>query len=171
MATRLLPYDIGCEPSPSVPAETLLQDGWKTYLLFFAVSKSVEESGFLKDLGVAVLECQECEMSKFGYPNDEGLPEHPLYSCGLEVAQTSILEVIDSQWVKEVSGQMIASAHRIWGGRGINPTWATERVRRHFIVMLKEMTFECIASSLVVVKYCISFDEAFAYVIERLKEH
>ena len=70
MTPRVHPFDIGCEPSPSVPAETLLADGWKTYLLFFAVSKG-------KDLGVAVLDCDHCVMSKFGYPNDEGLEEHP----------------------------------------------------------------------------------------------
>ena len=43
MPTTLHTYDIGCEPSPSVPAETLIQDGWATYLLFFAASKSVNE--------------------------------------------------------------------------------------------------------------------------------
>lgn len=38
-------YDIGCEPSPSVPSETLLQDGWGTFLLFFAVSKTIGSNG------------------------------------------------------------------------------------------------------------------------------
>jgi hypothetical protein len=78
MGPRICAFDIGCEPSPSVPAETLLQDGRKTYLLFFAVSKVVEESGYFEDLGVAVLDCKRCATAKFGYPNDEGLPEHPL---------------------------------------------------------------------------------------------
>jgi hypothetical protein len=170
MATRLLPYDIGCEPSPSIPAETLLQDGWKTYLLFFAVSKSIDASGFLKDLGVAVLECQECVMSKFGYPNDEGLPERPLYGCGMADAPPAVLEVVDSQWAKEVVGLMAASARRIWDWRGVNSGLAAERAPRHFIIKLKEATFECLASSLSVVRYCKTSDETFAHVIERFKE-
>jgi hypothetical protein len=120
MATRVRPFDIGCEPSPSVPAEILLQNGWKTYLSFFAVSKQVDESGYLKDLGVAILDCQNCAMSKFGYPNDEGLAEHPLYASGIAEAASSVLEVTDSSWEREVSEQRLASARRIWGGRGMD---------------------------------------------------
>ena len=126
MERNLRPCDIGCEPS-SVPAETLLQDGWKTYLLFFAVSKSVDESGNLKDLGVAVLDCQDCVVSRFGYPNDEGLPEHPLYGCGMESAKTSVLEVVESSWAAAVSDQIVASRRRIWGGRGMDRGSAKDR--------------------------------------------
>jgi hypothetical protein len=148
-----------------------LQDGWKTYLLFFAVSKSVGESGSLQDLGVAVLDCRECVISKFGYPNDEALPEHPVYDRGMAGLGTAVLEVIDSPWASEVSGQMVASARRIWGGRGMSSDWATGRTSRHFVVTLKEATFECIASSLAVERFFKTFDEAYAYVIGRFKEH
>jgi hypothetical protein len=96
-----------------MPAEAVLQDGWKTYLLFFAVSKAVDESSLLDDLGVAVLDCQHCVMSKFGYPNDEGRPEHPLYGYGMSELPTSIFEVINSPWAQEVTDQGIASARRI----------------------------------------------------------
>src|SRR4051794_36899649 len=98
MIMLLRPFDVGCEPSPSVPAETVLQDGWKTYLLFWSVSKSVGASGYLDDLGVAVVDCQGCVLTKFGYPNDEGTPEHPLYSLGFDVG-SSIQEVVASNWV------------------------------------------------------------------------
>src|SRR6478736_4934736 len=108
MAARVQPYDIGCEPSPSIPAETLIQNGWKTYLLFFAVSKEADESGHLKDLGVAILDCQDCAMSKFGSPNDEGLIEHPLYAAGIAGAASSVLEVINSSWEREVAEQRLA---------------------------------------------------------------
>jgi hypothetical protein len=40
MSTIIQAYDIGCEPSPSVPAETIMQEGWANYVLFFAASKS-----------------------------------------------------------------------------------------------------------------------------------
>lgn len=171
MAIQARAYDIGCEPSPSVPAETLLQDGWKTFLLFFAVSKAVGSDGRLDDLGVAVVDCRDCASSKFGYPNDEGMPEHPLYPCGLAEAGSSILEVIESPWAMEVSEQMVASSRRIWGGRGMGSGWSSERRLRHFIIVLKEVTFECLASSLVVDRFCECFDEAYAYVLAKLAEH
>lgn len=171
MAALVRPYDIGCEPSPSVPAETVIQDGWKTYLLFFAVSKAVGQSGYLDDLGVAVLDCDHCVMAKFGYPNDEGLPEHVMYRCGMGEAASSVLEVVDSAWAAEVDGQRVASAQRIWGGRGISPEWVKDCKSRHFIVTLKEKTFECLASSIAVERYCPTFAEAMSFVMGKLTEH
>src|SRR5262249_59861828 len=114
MSIVLRPYDIGCEPSPSVPAEIVVQDGWYTYVLFYAVSKSFDETGYLRNLGVAVVECQSCSMAKFGYPNDEGRPEHLLYKLGMSDAQSDILEVIASPWAQEVALQQQTSAQRIW---------------------------------------------------------
>jgi hypothetical protein len=171
MTPRIHPFDIGCEPSPSVPAETLLADGWKTYLLFLAVSKTVDESGYLKDLGVAVLHCDHCLMSKFGYPNDEGLHEHPLWEHGLADSTTSVVEVLDSPWAHQVSEQMLASARRIWGGRGMSYDWARDPKLRHFVVLLKEKTFECLASSIRIEKFCKTFDEAYSHVIAEFAKH
>jgi hypothetical protein len=171
MTPRVHAFEIGCEPSPSVPAETLLADGWKTYLLFFAVSKGLDESGHLKDLGVAVLDCDHCVMSKFGYPNDEGLQDHAQFNHGVADLTTSILEVVDSPWVREVSEQMFASASRIWGGRGMSYDWARDSKLRHFIVLLKAKTFECLASSLVVEKLCKTFEEAHSHVIAEFGKH
>jgi hypothetical protein len=171
MGARVQPYDIGCEPSPSVPAETVFQDGWKTYLLFFAVSKAVGQSGYLDNLGVAILDCHHCVMAKFGYPNDEGLPEHPLYRCGMAGAGSSVLEVVDSAWAAEVDEQRVASAHRIWGGRGIAPDWVKDCKSRHFVVTLKEKSFECLASSMAVERFCPTFDKATKFVMTKLAEN
>jgi hypothetical protein len=171
MNARVQPYDISCEPSPSVPAETVIQDGWKTYLLFFAVSKAVGPYGHLEDLGVAILDCQQCVMAKFGYPNDEGMPEHPLYHCGMADVASSVLEVVDSAWAAEVDSQRIASARRIWVGRGMASNWAKDFKSRHFLVTLKEKTFECLASSIAVERFCPTFTEATAFVMGKLAEH
>ena len=172
MSIIIQPYDIGCEASPSVPSETVLQDGWATYLLFFAVSKTIDEStGYLKDLGVAVVECEGCSSTKFGYPNDEGLPEHPLYSFGMADTSSTVLVAEGTPWLKEVLGQQRASTERIWGSRGIARKETTESPQRHFIVPLKEATFECIATSLKVVLYAKNFNEAHAYVWQRFSEH
>jgi hypothetical protein len=171
MTARVQPFDVGCKPSPSVPAEMVIQNGWKTYLLFFAVSKAVGPSGYLDNLGVAVLDCDQCVMAKFGYPNDEGLPEHPLYRFGIADTSSSFLEVLDSSWAADVDGQQVASARRIWGGRGIEPDWLNDCKSRHFIVTLKEKTFECLASSIAVERYYPTFAEATAFVMTKLSEH
>jgi hypothetical protein len=148
-----------------------LQDGWCTYLLFFACSESVGSSGYLEDKGVAVLECESCAITKFGYPNDEGLPEHPLYAVGLADASSPILEVVGSIWASEVSAQVRASSNRIWGGRGMKVPDSHRAPGRHFIVLLKEQTFECIATALTVRLYAKDFAEAYSYVQQRLAEH
>src|SRR5579864_7873932 len=72
--------------TPSVPAETVLQDGWRAFLLFWAVSQSVGSGRDLDDLGIGVLARRDCASSLFGYPNDGRRPEHPLYSQGLAEA-------------------------------------------------------------------------------------
>ncbi|WP_143479649.1 hypothetical protein [Aquipseudomonas alcaligenes] len=167
MAQRIIPYSIGCEPSPSVPAETLLQDGWSAFLLFFAVSQTASSSGYLEDLGVAVLECIGCVATKFGYPNDEGLSEHPLYTQGLSSSASSVVEVADSQWVKEVENQMYESTKRIRGSFAAK----SSNTLRHFVICLKELTFECIANELSVAQYAQDFPTALSYVQTRFSEH
>lgn len=161
---RLIPCDIGCEPSPSVPAETLLQDSASTFLLFFACSRMVGTHGYFTDLGVAVVECVDCCATRFGYPNDEGLPEHPLYDLGLDRLGSNVLEVEGSAWAGEVSAQRRLSAKRIWGRE---PERAN--LPRHFVVCLKERTFECLAADLSVRIFAKDFGEAFAYVQERFR--
>lgn len=150
---RIVPYEIGCEPSPSMPSEVLLQNGWKTYLLFWAVQQSGEQLEHYSDVGVAVVECKGCSMTKFGYPNDEGLCEHPLYSAGMSDTAAALLEVIDSPWAHEVAEQKFASACRIWETRGRVVSRERYLSQRHFIVPLKQLTFECIASEMIVDQY------------------
>ena len=159
--TTFNPYDIGCEPSPSVPCETLIQDSEDTFLIFYSSNRASE---------VIVVECENCVSSCFGYPNDEGLPEHPHYGDGLSTSRASILVSDDSPWLSNISAQMRKSSLRIWGGRGM--TVPEEHHKQfHFIVPLKEKTFECIASGLRVAHRAAGFDEAFAYVRYRFSQH
>ena len=167
---NIKPFNINCEPSPSVPAETLIQNGWHTYLLFFAISKEVNEEGYFDDLGVAVLECKKCSMTKFGYPNDEGLPEHPLYQEGLENTETDIVQVLNSEWLQEIETQMENSSKRIWGGRGMKSKIEKTFTKKHFIITLKELTFECISEDIKVVNFASSFDTAIKFVNENMEE-
>lgn len=166
---RVIPYSIGCAASPSVPAETVVADGWSTFLLFFAVSECVDPAtGYLEDVGVAIVEFTECAGLQFGYPNDEGLPEHPLYEHGLADLASTVGEVLESAWARDVGAQMHASAERIWATRGAVPSLPT---LRHFIVPLKERTLECLASDAKLIKCVDIFDKAHAYVQARQSEH
>ncbi len=140
-----------------------------TFLLFFAVSEEISALGFLEDLGVAVIECEDCTSAKMGYPNDEGLPEHPFYPDGLADGAAAY-SVSESAWLADVETQVKNSRDRIWGGRGMNPTFS-KRQQFHFIVPLKEGTFECLAGGLQLRGYFPTFDEAFNYVLERFREH
>ena len=168
---KVIAYELGCEPSPSVPAETLLQDGWETFLLFFAVRRVSTGSRRFEDLGVAVMRCDGCSMSRFGYPNDEGLPEHPLYNRGMADCSSSVMEVLYSSWAQEMSLQQRASAGRIWGARQMPIPTTSPQILRHFIVALKEATFECLAESIRVERFCSTFDEAFAHVCGIMAAH
>jgi hypothetical protein len=49
-------------------------------------------------------------------------------------------------------------------------SWARGDQPRHFVLTLKEKTFECLASSLVVVRFCETFDTAYAHVIEEFSK-
>ncbi|MGA4634901.1 hypothetical protein ACPA5B_13580 [Pseudomonas solani] len=161
MTQRLVPYDIGCEPSPSIPAEMLLQDSREAFLLFFATTRDITDSGYLGDLGVAVVECVGWETTKFGYPNDEGLPEHPLYSLGLG-DESLVYEVVNSEWALEVGQQIKESAERIRDKVEFN-----RDPPRHFVVLLKEKTFECLARDIVVNHYAKDHAAAVSFVHAR----
>jgi hypothetical protein len=77
---RVIPHSIGCVASPSVPAETVIANGWSAFLLLLAVSEVVDPAtGYLDEVSIAILEFTEFVDLRFGYPNDEGLPEHPPY--------------------------------------------------------------------------------------------
>lgn len=147
-----------------------MQDGWSTFLQFFAVSTSAGKSGYLEDLGVAVLHCVQCLSTRFGYPNDEGLPEHPLYKHGLDQFGSEAVEVLNFPWAAEIDGQAQRSVERIWGSRGISIP-GEPRKSRHFILPFKKATFECLAEDIVGATYAPDFQAAYAWVQQRFAEH
>ena len=164
--------DIGCQPSPSWSAETIVQTEDLTLVVFRAIATKLSAKGFYDNLGFAVVECVRCSLTKFGYPNDEGLPEHSLYSHGLSDAN-AISEVVNSSWSAALGDQKTASARRIFGDR-YNKAYnlAEGEVRiygwKHFIFQFKENTFECIADSLKLHSVNLSFQEAMAFVHQQI---
>jgi hypothetical protein len=155
------PYKLGVEPSPSVPCEALLQDGWDAFLLFEAFGSTSK---------MVIIECEGCASTRFGYPNDEGLPEHPHYNDGISASDSAVLFSEDTPWLTDVLNQMAGSSQRIWGGRGMGASNKPTQ-HFHFIVTLKEATFECIAEGLKVAHTVSSLEEAFSYVRERFSKH
>lgn len=154
-------YDIGCEPA-SVDEAIVLEGMAGTFLVFFAVSP------IGVDLGVAVLECVDCSATRLGYPNDEGLPEHDRWNDGLGSLDYPIAEVSDSDWVLHLSKQVIVSRNRIWRDRSEVAFAKPSRPLRHFIVLLKEQTFECVAREMKVLGFHSSFSSACSVALSRL---
>ena len=90
-----MPYDIGFVPEAAVSEPVVLQTDNATILTFSAKRPTVE--GKYEDAGYGILEFDLCSLTKFGYPNDEALPGHPLYEKGLSAY--GIYEVFNSSWV------------------------------------------------------------------------
>jgi hypothetical protein len=147
--------DLGVQPAPSAYDQMIIEGMGAMHVLFDAISTKKDRDGRYEDRGIAAVECVGCAMTRYGYPNDEGRPEHPLWAHGLSKCQSSIVEVRGSPWLDEVTEQMAQSARRIRGNRPGSAHKAPESPRkgpyaRHFILLFREHTFECIAHDLVV---------------------
>lgn len=111
------------DPEPNVPEPVLVNSEHVCYLIYN------EWDGVRK-----ALQFERCYIAKFGYPNDEALMAHPLYSKGLGFYGS--YEVINSVWIKEL--------------RRNNKTTHPDRdimlESRHFMFTFHDSTFECIAN-------------------------
>ena len=96
-------------------------------------------------------------VARFGYPDDEALPGHPLYARGLE--RYGIFEVLNSSWLEGSRQQNLVSFPQAtwWPGpspvaeklRRLHPERPTRSDRpRHFVVTFNDNTFECVADSI-----------------------
>lgn len=95
----------------------------------------------------ALIECTLVSLSRFGYPNDEGVPEHRLYDKGF--SKTRMFgEVIESQLIEEYEAMHERSIQRIWADRLRDPRKFPRRHKRHFIFSFKEDVFEVVCEEL-----------------------
>lgn len=148
-------YEIGCLPSPSVDAATLLQGEAAAFLIFFAI----EHTG--DTLGVAVLKCADCLATRLGYPNDEGLREHELWAKGLAELDYPVVEIAESSWAEQVRDEATRTRARIWSSQQNTAFAHPVRASRHFLISFNGHTFECLASELEVVGFHPTFEQAF----------
>jgi hypothetical protein len=90
-----------------------------------------------RDLRRRLVVFEGCSISRFGYPNDEALPGHPLYTRGLE--SYACYEVMNSFWRSQ-----LASQNRV-NFPDATP-WFAER--RHFVITFHDSMFECLADDM-----------------------
>ena len=128
-----VPYDIGFEPEAAVSEAVLLQTEDGAVLSFSAVRP--QPNGKRADAGYGIVEIDRCSLTKFGYPNDEALPGHPLHEKGL--GAYGVYEVHNSSWVKLMTQQNRVAFPK-----------TPDSKQRHFIITFHDCTFECIARDL-----------------------
>lgn len=125
-------------PEAAVAWPTLFQTQDALFLIFNAVCLR-DEGGYSDFLCnesmerlVAIAVVKRCRRSEFGSPGGEELHTHPLYTKGRW--KGSIFEVINSSWIHKFQEKE-------------NSTQA----KRHFIILFRERSFECLADSLEII--------------------
>jgi hypothetical protein len=127
------PHDIGFTPEAAVSEALLITTEHIAILTFRA--KTRQADGTYRDAGHGVVEIEGYSLTKFGYPNDEALPGHPLYNKGLR--PYGVHEVKNSSWIRLQTEQNRVAFSR-----------TPDSTQKHFIFLFHDSTFECIADSL-----------------------
>ncbi len=142
-----VPLEVGWLPEAAVSNPVLFQTDYDAFLTFNAVQTSVE--GRRHKAGTAVAEIRRCSITQFGYPNDEALPGHPLYSRGLSAY--GIFEVRNSLWVRQITERNRVSFPN-----------APDSKKKHYIICFHDSSFECIADALKITVTDRPYAEIFA---------
>ena len=144
--------NLGVSPRSDVPRPVLMQSELTCQLLFEGSADVSSPTN-----GVVTVTFKSCRVSRFGYPNDEALPGHPLYKYGLR--SYGVFEVSNSSWDKEIQAQ----------NRIAFPAFKMQQ-RRHLIITFHDSMFECIAASAVAEISTESFSSAVARVSKVLPD-
>lgn len=147
-----VPYDIGFEPESAVPGPVILQTDHAVVLTFNSIRLMSDAP--VHGSGCGIVYCDICLLTRYGLPNDEAMAGHPLFAKGLN--DSGVYEVINSSWIRQVTERnRIAFPN--------NSEWIA--TKRHFIFVLKDKTFECIANGLRASVSILSFESIFAEVV------
>ena len=143
MSERVVPLEGISLPLPSSPSdEVVLHGDMNSFLVYATFHASKDQTA-----NTVLVECVRLSLCRFGYPNDEGIIEHRLYSKGLSDL-LGFGEVKNSELVRECETMSQRSANRIWSGRGISLPKDSRPRQRHFIISLKENCFEAVCDDL-----------------------
>lgn len=128
---EVVELDVPWIPDPGAPTPRLAAVEGHCRVIYRPASVAPTE------MPLAVLEFLGCEAVKFGHPNDEALPGHPLYAKGLRYY--SVLEVLESSWSAELhEHNLVPFPH--------STSWRGDR--RHFVVTFHDSTLECLATAI-----------------------
>jgi hypothetical protein len=131
----VIEYDIGCFPELAVSGPIVMAIDERLVFSFNATRPTPD--GRRADAGRAVVKVGLCLAFKFGHPNDEALPGHPLYDRGFE--GVAVYEVLESSWIAELARQ-----NRV---RFPDSDLASCGVR-HFLFSFHESTLEVLGNGL-----------------------
>lgn len=161
-------FNIGYEPNPSDPCETLIATEGKSYLLFYATQEENPSSQ-----GVAVLECKNCWTTKLS---------KPLEASDLDNRETSTFIVQGSSWVSEAQEKTNNSRQEgfnNWNTKALEVLKKSELTydpnvkinKQHYLINLGETIFECLAESIEVIKYTSDFNSAIDFINTKHTEY
>ncbi len=149
---KVIEHDIGCFPELAVSGPVVMAVDEQLVFSFNAMQATPD--GRRNDAGRAVIKVKPCLAFKFGHPNDEALPGHPLYDRGFEGA--AVYEVLESSWITELARQnRVPFPNSDLSVRGV----------RHFLFSFHESTLEVLANDLDV---SLS-DEPFKVIVDRMQ--
>jgi hypothetical protein len=138
-----VPLEIVWRPEAAVSGPFLIQTDYNCFLTFNAVWRDTKNDNDLFEGGFkALIEIENCQITKFGSPNDEGLYQHPLSIKGLE--EYDIFKVENSVWIEELTSPLFSAFKN-------DPKFSafvSESEEQHFIFTFHDSTFECIARGL-----------------------
>jgi len=126
---RVVPLDTDIGPEAAVSGAIVFQTEHETMLSFNATR--LHPDGRYYDAGCAVVRFKRCNISKFGYPNDEawsGIPR----TKGLDYG---CYEILDSPWPAELCE---LNKHSF-------PNSKPSTELRHFLFLFHDSSFECLA--------------------------
>ena len=125
--SQVTPLESVPSPDPGAPLPALFQSETQCA---FAYRSAAAWRG-----KTVVLRFDGCLSAQFGYPNDEALAGHLLWSQGLDYY--GCFEVGDSPWLQELRAQ-----NRVHSAD--SESWGADL--RHFVIAMHDSTFECLAT-------------------------
>src|SRR5262245_56929361 len=147
---KVIKLNLGYVPDAAVSGAMLVQTEQAAFLIFHAMQA---RRRMRERAGIALIEFPWCQCTQFGYPNDEALAGHPLYSSVLD--DYAIFEVLNPSWVKHLEQQ----------NRKVFPQTSSWELR-HFIITFHDSTFEYLAKELVL----SILDEPYERVVQRIMQ-
>jgi hypothetical protein len=147
--------DVGYVPEAAVSGPLLIQDDRQAVLTFNAMR--VLDGGRHEPAGTAIVELEGCSLTKFGYPNDEARPGHPLYAKGL--GGYGVYEVLGSSWLRALDAQ----------NRVAFPASGRSQ-SRHFIFTFHDSTLECLADAITVTVSRAPYHEILGRIAEQFAD-